>query len=353
MIGILVAAIVAACITALVTPAVRSWSVKHGAVDQPGERRINTEPKPRAGGIAIYIGFIAAVLLTVTFRQFSKSGQHTWTLQIIGVLVATTFVALVGLIDDFKNLPAKWQALALIGAGLILAAFGVRIEGITNPFGPTGGGYNPYLNWYAFGTVTSVLGTVVWVFVVTKTVDAIDGVDGLAAGVCAISATALALMAVQLTKPEFATLALIAAALAGACLGFLRHNYHPAKIIMGTIGAWTLGLPLAAISILGAFKIAAAVSVLVPVLVLGVPIFDYVHVLTRRILARAPLTAADKRHLHHRLLDRGWNQRQVALFIYGIAIVFCVMALAVFRFNRTRPAVPAAKQTQPISRRGA
>jgi len=299
--AILVAAIVAAIVTGLVTPFVQRWAEKHGLVDQPSARRINAAPMPRAGGIAIYIGFVAAVLLTVTMRQFSKAGQHTWSPQIIGVLVATTFAAFIGLLDDVKDLPAKWQALALIGGGLILAAFGVRIEGVTNPFGPSGVPYDPYLNWHAFNYGTSIAGTLLWVFVVTKTVDAIDGVDGLAAGVCAISATALALMAVQLTKPEFATLALIAAALAGACLGFLRHNYHPAKIIMGTVGAWTLGMPLAAVSILGSFKIAAAVSVLVPVLVLGVPIFDYVHVLTRRILARAPLTIADKRHLHHRL----------------------------------------------------
>jgi len=289
---------------------------------------------PRAGGVAIYIGFMTAVLLTVSIRHFSKSGQHTWTPQIVGMLAATTFVAIVGIVDDFKDLAAKWQALALIAGALILVAFGIRIEGVSNPFGPTGVHYDPHLNWNAFPFAVSIIGTVLWVFVVTKTIDAIDGVDGLAAGVCAISATALALMAVQLTKPEFATLALISAALAGACLGFLRHNYHPAKIIMGTIGAWTLGMPLAAVSIMGAFKIAAAVSVLVPVLVLGVPIFDYVHVLTRRLMDRAPLTVADKRHLHHRLLDRGWNQKQVVWFIYGVAILFCVTALAVFNFNR-------------------
>jgi UDP-GlcNAc:undecaprenyl-phosphate GlcNAc-1-phosphate transferase len=342
MSGILIAALVAGLITALVTPAVRRWSEKHGAVDQPGARRINAQPMPRAGGVAIYVGFVAAVLLTVTLRHFSKAGQHTWTPQIIGILLATTFLAVVGLVDDFKDLSPKWQALALVTGGLILAAFGIRIEGVTNPFGPAGPHYDPFRDWHAFNIVTSIVGTVIWVFIVTKTVDAIDGVDGLAAGVCAISATALALMAVQLTKPEFATLALIAAALAGACLGFLRHNYHPAKIIMGTVGAWTLGLPLAAVSILGAFKIAAAVSVLVPVLVLGVPIFDYVHVLTRRLLARAPLTVADKRHLHHRLLDRGWNQRQVVWFIYGVAILFCITALAVFRMNRTGPQPPQA-----------
>ena len=334
MIAILTAAFIAAIVTALVTPFVQRWAERHGAVDQPSERRVNKAPMPRAGGVAIYIGFTVAVILTVTFRQFSKSGQHTWTPQVVGVLLSTTFVALIGLLDDFKDLAAKWQALALIAGGIILVAFGVRIEGVTNPLGPVGATYNPFLNWHAFNYATSVAATLIWVFAVTKTVDAIDGVDGLAAGVCAISATALALMAVQLSKPEFATLALVAAATAGACLGFLRYNYHPAKIIMGTIGAWTLGMPLAAVSILGSFKIAAAVSVLVPVLVLGVPLFDYVHVLTRRILARAPLTAADRRHFHHRLMDRGWKQTQVVWFIYGVAILFCVTALVVFQFNR-------------------
>jgi UDP-GlcNAc:undecaprenyl-phosphate GlcNAc-1-phosphate transferase len=126
----------------------------------------------------------------------------------------------------------------------------------------------------------------------------------------------------------------MAAALVGACLGFLRHNYHPARIIMGTVGAWVLGVTLAAISILGAFKVAAAVSVLVPVLVLGVPIFDFTHVLAGRLLARAPLTMADKRHLHHRLLALGWNQRQVAWFIYSVTVAFCLAAMALFQAGR-------------------
>lgn len=337
MLGIIVAALIAALTTALLTPFVQRWSEKVGAVDIPDERRVNTQPMPRAGGIAIYFGFVIAVVAAVTLRHISPLAQHTWNLQIVGILVATSFLAFVGLIDDLKNLSAKWQSLALIAGGLILVAFGVRIEGITNPFGGIiGPQYNPIANWQALSFAVSTIATVIWVFVVTKTVDAIDGVDGLAAGVCAISATALALMAVQMSKSEYATYALIAAALAGACLGFLRYNYHPAKIIMGTIGAWTLGAPLAAISILGAFKIAAAVSVLVPVLVLGVPIFDYMHVLTRRFIARAPLTAADKRHLHHRLLDLGWNQKQVVWFIYGIAFIFCAAALAVFQFNRNK-----------------
>lgn len=334
MFGIVIAALIAAFITAAATPFNRRWSERHGLVDKPDERRVNKEPMPRAGGVAIFIGFLAAVILAVTVRHF-RGPQHTWTLQVAGILVATTFIALLGLLDDFRNLAAKWQMLAIVGAGLILCAFGVRIEGVTNFFsGNFGTHYVPALNWHPLGIGFSILATVIWVFVVTKTVDAIDGVDGLAAGVSAISATALALMAIQLAnfghRPEFATLALIAAALVGACLGFLRHNYHPAKVIMGSIGSWVLGFVLAAISILGAFKAAAAVSVLVPVLALGVPLFDYTHVLSRRLLEHAPLTQADKRHLHHRLLARGWNQKQVVWCIYSVELILCGIALALF-----------------------
>ncbi len=335
MSGIIAAAFLAALITAVTTPAVREWAVRCGMVDQPEARRINTEPMPRAGGVAIFLGFIIAVIITVTLRQNARPNQHTWSLQIAGIVAATTFMAIVGLIDDLKNISAKWQALAIVAAGLILCAFGVRIEGITNLLGGAfGTNYNPTVNWHALGPATSIIATVIWVFIVTKTVDAIDGVDGLAAGVCAISATALALMAVQLRNPQFATLAVIAAAIAGACIGFLRYNYHPAKIIMGTIGAWVLGIALASVSILGAFKLAAAVAVLVPVLVLGVPILDFTHVLARRLLAHAPLTKADKRHLHHRLLERGWNQRQVVWFIYSVAILLCITALTLFQAGR-------------------
>ena len=332
MVGIIVSALLAALVTMALTPPVRRWAEKRGAIDQPDARRINTAPLPRAGGIAIFLGILVAVLVTVTVRQFSRSGQHTWNPQVAGVLLALGFIGVAGLIDDLKNLSAKWQALAIVGAGLILFAFGVRIEGITNPLGGTIGlKYNPNLNWHAFSAGFSALVTIVWVFLVTKTVDAIDGVDGLAAGVCAISAITLSLMAAQLHTPEGPTLALLAAATTGACLGFLRYNYHPAKIIMGTVGAQVLGLMLAAISILGAFKVAAAVSVLVPVLVLGVPIFDFTHVIARRLLARAPLTVADKRHLHHRLLERGWSQPQVVWFIYSVAILLCMTALAIFQ----------------------
>jgi len=333
MYGIFAAALIAGLVTMLVTPAMRRLSEKTGAVDKPEARRVNTTDMPRLGGVAIFAGFLVAVIITIAVRQFAKDGQHTWTLQVTGVLLAVAFIAVTSLIDDLTDLSAKWQALSIIAAALILAAFGVRIEGITNPFGGAGTGQN----WHALPIAVSILLTVFWVFTVTKTVDAIDGVDGLAAGVCAISAATLALMATQVhalpgaPSSQGPTVALIAAAICGACLGFLRHNYHPAKIIMGTVGAQVLGLALAAVSIMGAFKVAAAVSVLIPLLVLGVPIFDFTHVMARRIIDRAPLTKADRRHMHHRLLDRGWDHKQVAWLIYSLTIVLCITALALFR----------------------
>lgn len=327
MYGIIIAAFVAAFLTSKITPYVKKWVEKRGPIDEPGGRRVNDKPVPRAGGIAIYLGFIIAVLLTVGVRHVN-TGQHTWTMQVTGILLATTFIAITSLIDDFKDLSAKWQALAIVAASLILVKFGVRIEGITNPFGVGSS------TWHELTPFISVVLTIIWVFTVTKTVDAIDGVDGLASGVCAISAATLALMATLLRSHEGPTLALLAAAVMGACLGFLRHNYYPAKIIMGTIGAQVLGLALAAISIMGAFKGAAAVSVLVPVLVLGVPIFDYAHVLTRRLMDGAALTAADQRHLHHRLLKLGWSQKQVVWFIYSVTLLLCITALALFHAGR-------------------
>ncbi len=340
--GILVAALIAALITMAVTPAVKRWSEKMGAIDQPEARRVNVMPIPRAGGVAIAVGFFCSVIFAVSVRQFSRPGQHTWSMQVIGILVAALFLCLVGLVDDFKNLKAKWQALAIAGSGLILCAFGVRIEGLGNvlPFTSS-------FSWHPLSVGLSVFITVVWVFVVTKTVDAIDGLDGLAAGVCAICASSLAIVSVQLHRPEFATLALIAAALTGACIGFLRYNYNPAKIIMGTIGSWLLGFILAAISILGAFKAAAAVSFVVPVFVMGVPIFDYAHVLGRRFVEGAPLTQADKRHLHHRLLARGLTQRQVVWCIYGVTAILCTIALTLFHAQRpaVAPKTPGSAHT--------
>jgi UDP-GlcNAc:undecaprenyl-phosphate GlcNAc-1-phosphate transferase len=156
----------------------------------------------------------------------------------------------------------------------------------------------------------------VYIFVVTKTMDTIDGLDGLASGIAAISAATLSVIATYSGQPR---VALVAAAVAGAAIGFLRHNYNPARIFMGTGGAQLLGFCLACLSIVGALKTAAAVAVIVPVLAFGVPIFDAFFVIIRRLISRQPITQADKRHLHHTLMSKGLNQRQTVLVLYTIA----------------------------------
>ncbi len=321
-------------VTWAVTPSVVRLAQQCGAMAVPRERDVHESPTPRWGGIAIYLGVIAAVALTVSIRHVQTAGKFGWNWHIAGILIAGTFIGLLGMIDDLKDLSAKWQIVFILAAGLILIAFGVRIEGLTNPFiiQRPGAAYNPRA-WIELSLPISIASTLFWVFLVTKTVDAIDGLDGLAAGVCAISAATLALLAAVSRQPDGPTLALLSAAIVGACIGFLRHNYNPAKIFMSTVGAQFLGLTLAALSILGTYKIAAAFSVLVPLLVLGVPIFDYFIVLVKRAHSRAPLTVADRRHLHHRLLDRGLSKQQAVWVIYGCTAILCVAALAILKVS--------------------
>jgi len=328
MIAVTVAFLVAMAVTSAVTPVALKLAVRFGAMAVPRSRDVHTTPMPRLGGIAIYCGVLVATLLTVTARHFITHGTHGWTLHLVGVLAAGTLIALVGIVDDLKDLKPLSQALAILAAGSVLVLFGVRIEGITNPLLPQSPGS---WRWIELPFWLSVAGTLFWVFVVTKTVDAIDGLDGLAAGVSAISAGTLALLAAASHQPEGPAVALLAASVAGSCVGFLRYNRYPARIFMSTVGAQFLGLMLASISILGTFKIAAAISVLVPLLVLGVPIFDYAVVLVRRLLNRAPLTAGDRRHLHHRLLEHGLTHRQAVWVIYGCTALLCVAALLIFR----------------------
>jgi UDP-GlcNAc:undecaprenyl-phosphate/decaprenyl-phosphate GlcNAc-1-phosphate transferase len=321
-------------VTWAVTPWVVKLAERCGAMAVPRDRDVHENPTPRWGGIAIYFGVVAAVAITITYRHIVTNGVNGWNKHLVGILVAGTFIGLFGLIDDVKDLRALWQILGILTAGCILIAFGVRVEGLTNPLvSHPPGTYNPR-QWLELSLPVSIFLTLFWVFLVTKTVDAIDGLDGLAAGVCAISAATLALLAAASRQPEGPALALLAAAVVGSCIGFLRHNYNPARIFMSTVGAQFLGLTLAALSILGTFKIAAAISVVVPLLVLGVPIFDYGIVLLKRLRHKAPLTAADRRHLHHRLLDRGLSKKQAVWVIYGCTAALCVAAILLFEVSR-------------------
>ena len=321
---ILVGAI-ACVVSMLLTPVVKTLAFKYGAVDDPkrDDRRVHREPLPRWGGIAIYIGFLLAVLVGL---PFAYPGQP-FPLYVIGVLGLGGIVVVAGALDDLHQFSAKIQLALLLLVGVAIQFFGspkavVQIQGISWPPGSNAG------QWVAFG-IWAIPLTAIYVFVVTKTMDTIDGIDGLASGIASISGATLSIIATYEGQPR---VALLAAALSGAALGFIRQNYNPAKIIMGTGGAQFLGFCLAALSIVGAMKTAAALAILIPLFVFGVPLFDAVQVVIRRKLSGVPITQADKRHIHHQLLDRGLSQRQAVWVLYSIAIALCALLVFAVRF---------------------
>ncbi len=322
----LVTAIVALAVSSFLTPYVRHLAIRKGAVDDPkiDDRRVHVEPTPRWGGIAIFVGILVALLAVLPFAYPVTLAFPPY---LVGIILISLLLVLVGAFDDLYQYKAKLQALVLLLAGVAVQFFydgsatqeaRVQIQTV-GAFSSSGHITLSYL---------SVPLTALYIFVVTKTMDTIDGVDGLAAGIAAISAGTLTLIAAYGGQPR---VAIIAAAIGGAALGFLRHNYNPAKIFMGTGGAYVLGFMLACLSIVGALKTAAAVSLFLPLLVFGVPIVDAFIVITRRLLGGHPITQADKRHLHHTLLGKGLSQKQTVWVLYLAAALLGAAALLMVR----------------------
>jgi UDP-GlcNAc:undecaprenyl-phosphate/decaprenyl-phosphate GlcNAc-1-phosphate transferase len=320
-----IAALISGGLTALLVPFVKRLALQFGAVREPRERDIHNGAMPLWGGLAIFVGFIIAMLL-----MRAGTGQNLVVAvgkgahPILGILLGGLLVTVVGLIDDKYDIPPKAQTAALLAAGLVAALLGARVEGITNPFAHTGTGPYTFENWIRLPLWLSVGATMVWVFLVAKTFDFLDGMDGLASGVAAICASTMALMAAA--RGDVAV-ALMAAAIGGAALGFLRYNYNPASIFMGTAGAFFLGYMLALLAIVGTLKVQATVSLIVALLVVGVPVFDGLYVVARRIAQRKGPTHADKTHIHHRLRDRGLSVPQVVWAVYAITGACCLTAL--------------------------
>lgn len=322
----LLAGLIAMAVSWLLTPVVRNFAIKKGAVDDPkrDDRRIHKEPLPRWGGLAIFAGIAVALLVILPFA-FPES--NPFPKYLIGMLVLGALLVFVGALDDLYQYSAKLQALLLLGAGVAIQFFEgpvgqVQIKSLAIPLTtPT--------QYWVLGALAIPI-TAIYIFVVTKTMDTIDGVDGLASGIATISAATLMIIAVYGEQPR---VAIIAAAIAGASVGFLKHNYNPAKIIMGTGGAYILGFMLACASIVGALKTAAFISLLLPVFVFGVPIFDAFFVVIRRLLSGQPITQADKRHVHHTLLGKGLTQRQTVWVLYVVAAVLCGVLLILVKQN--------------------
>lgn len=315
----LLAGAISLIVTLLATPYVIRMAHRFAAIDQPGdERRIHTKPTPRWGGIAMYLGVLSAWLIVYPlmhrFRDVVWIGP--FSVNSIWIMALSGAVVLFGMLDDKYQLSAAWQALFLMACGILLAhpSFGgIRIEGFTNVFAG---------QYVQLSEINSVLLTAFFVFIVTKTVDLTDGIDGLTAGICAIIASTMFVLALY----QQPLIGVLTAAIIGACLGFLRYNYHPAKIFMGTGGSQFLGFFLAALSIQGVVKTAAAAAIVAPLLVFGLPLLDAFMVVVRRVLSRAPITQADKRHLHHTLLHKGLNQRQTAWVLYLLTLALCAAA---------------------------
>jgi UDP-GlcNAc:undecaprenyl-phosphate GlcNAc-1-phosphate transferase len=320
--------------TYLLTPWVRRLAIRAGALDIPDARRVHTEPIPRWGGLAIYIGVAVGMLAGLARLYLLAPSDSVFlgrALQFLGLLLVGTGVLVVGMLDDRKQFSALIQMGALLLAGLVVQLFGVQIEGFAAPIG----GKFSEARWIPLGAWAIPI-TALWIFVVSKTMDTIDGLDGLAAGVSAIAAFTLALMALQAADlldqpyPNW-LIAITAAAIAGAAGGFLRYNFNPARIFMGTGGAQFLGFMLGGLSVIGAFKTATAFAIAIPVLVFGLPFLDAGLAVVRRLLSGQPIHKPDKKHIHHQLLERGLNQRQTVLILYGIAAAMAVVALILFR----------------------
>lgn len=292
------------------TPQVKNLAIKIGAVDTPDARKVHKGIIPRMGGLAIYAGFVLAVLASMHVSR-----------EIMGLLVGGTVILIVGIIDDLKPLPAKVKLLGQIAAAAVLVMFDIRIDWLTNPFGEM-----LYVDYLAIPL------TILWVVSLTNTVNLIDGLDGLAAGVSTIASVTILLVALQ---QNFWTVAILTAALAGSALGFLQHNFNPAKIFMGDTGSMFLGYMLAAISILGAVKSAATIALIVPIVALGLPILDTAFAIIRRYMSGKPIFKPDKGHLHHRLLEMGLTQKQAVLLMYVMSGCLGLSAIALTEVNKS------------------
>jgi UDP-GlcNAc:undecaprenyl-phosphate GlcNAc-1-phosphate transferase len=285
---VLYGAVIAFVIVVLLTPAVGGMARLLGAVDRPDSRRLNRRPVPRLGGLAIFLGIIVPAL---AFLDLSSETR--------GVLLGAAVATVVGAVDDFRGLAPPTKLAGQVCAAAIPPAFGVWIDHFTFPF----------LGVVDVPVWLGVPLSIVWIVAVMNMVNFLDGMDGLAAGVCAIAGTTFAILALSLGKADPA---IISAIVAGACLGFLRHNFFPARIFLGDSGALCLGFILAAISIQGLLKTASTVVLLLPLLVLAVPILDTSFVVAKRLKYGRPIYGADRSHLHHRFMDIGFSQRRAA-----------------------------------------
>ncbi len=286
------------------TPVMRRLAVRVGAMDQPSARKIHASPIPRLGGVAIYAAFILALLLL---------GDRSYIPQVVGIFAGATMVSFLGIWDDRWGLRPLAKLAGQVLAALVLIATGVQVQ---------------FAHFVPVPLANELI-TVVWVVGITNALNFLDNMDGLSGGVAAVAAGFFLLLAAFSGQYLVASLA---AALLGACVGFLVYNFNPATIFMGDSGSLFLGFMLAAVGIKLRFDNPAIVTWMVPVMVLGLPIFDTTLVFVSRLRRRVnPFTTAGKDHTSHRLTDMGFTRREAVLILYMVCVVFGMIALFLTR----------------------
>ncbi len=303
-----------ACVVAFIfsfasTPLVKHLAIKWKAIDIPKDgRRMHKSPIPRLGGLAIIFGFIVAM---VCFGVMTR--------EVMSIMAGALIIAVMGIVDDIKALDAKPKFLIqIIAAAIVVIGGDLKIQAFANPFIWSDSVYFAMPEW------TSVIVSIIWIVFLTNAVNFIDGLDGLAAGVSAIMSVSIVFIATQLSEYY---VAVIGVSLMGACFGFLPYNFNPAKIFMGDTGSTFLGFILASLSIIGVFKSYAIISFAVPILIMGLPMFDALFAMIRRVSKGQSPMQADRGHLHHRLIDMGFSQKQSVFILYLISGILGLSAI--------------------------
>ena len=313
----LIACIIAFSVSLFLTPWVRRLAFKIGAVDVPkDDRRVHKEPMARIGGLAIIASIVVTMLTNLVFAK-----SFSWDFDIgdnaLGVIIGCVIIVVIGILDDIKPQKARVKLVCQVVAALMVILLSdVRVMAISNPFSESG---VLVLNYYV-----SCLVTACWIVGITNAINLIDGLDGLAAGVSTISYIAIFFVSMILVDVRTSMIAII---LAGSVLGFLPYNFNPAKIFMGDTGSTFLGFTLSIISVSGRLKAYTAISIVIPVLILGLPLFDTTFAILRRFFSGRPIMEADRGHIHHKLMDMGLSQKQVVLLMYLISAVLGMSAI--------------------------
>ena len=294
----------------IITPLIIKTTLRFKLLDIPDRRKIHTKPTPTLGGISFFIAFNITILVAIKLNPAFNSEF----LQFLpGIFIAGILIIILGLVHDIKGLSPYLKLCGQIIVALVLFINGNRIEYITNPFGGE----------ITLSLALSFILTIIWIIALINTINLIDGLDGLAAGLTAISSVVI--LCIALLKTDIVSI-FLTISLIGAVLGFLRYNFYPAKIFMGDTGSMFLGFILSIISIHGINKMATAVALIIPIVALGIPIYDTFISIVRRILMGRHVFSADRQHLHYRLLNLGITHRHVVLLLYFIGIYFAIIS---------------------------